>query len=129
MDESITYVTGKSEFVEPKEKELEYMSKINVQKCLKEDFTLTVDDTFVIIGVGTVVNGMINTGMCRVGEIATVARYETTITAIDIHTKDRKPNNAAYATEHVGLGLRGISKDQIKKGDIVKIKNRNNFQM
>lgn len=58
---------------------------------------------------------MINTGMCRVGEIATVASYETTITAIDIHTKDRKPNNAAYATEHVGLRLRGISKDQIKK--------------
>lgn len=77
----------------------------------------------------TVVTGMINTEMCRVGEIATVASYETTITAIDIHTKDRKPNNAAYATEHVGLGLRGISKDQIKKEDIVKIKNRNKFQM
>ena len=38
-----------------KEREKEYMSRIDVPSCLKENFTLTVDEIFTIIGVGTVV--------------------------------------------------------------------------
>ena len=42
---------------------------------------------------------------------------ETIITNIDIHTKERKSNGCGYKTEHVGLGLRGVSKEQLEKGD------------
>ena len=58
-----------------KEREKEYMSKLDVPSCLKENFELIIDDAFTIMGVGTVVTGNISTGMCREGENACV--YKT----------------------------------------------------
>lgn len=37
-----------------KERETEYMSRLDVPSCLKEDFELIIDDIFTIMGVGTV---------------------------------------------------------------------------
>ena len=53
-----------------KEREKEYISRIDVPSCLKENFTLTVDEIFTIIGVGTVVTGNVETGICRTGDKA-----------------------------------------------------------
>ena len=47
----------------------------------------------------------------------------------DIHTKERKSNGCGYKTEHVGLGLRGVSKEQLEKGDRVIVKNANMYGM
>ena len=111
-----------------KEREKEYMNRLDVPLCLKEDFELIIDDVFTIMGVGTVATGNISTGMCREGENACVYKtnggvLETIITTIDIHTKERKSNGCGYKTEHVGLGLRGVSKEQLEKGDRVIVKN------
>ena len=46
-----------------KERETEYMSRLDVPSCLKEDFELIIDDIFTIMGVGTVATGNILTGM------------------------------------------------------------------
>ena len=43
--------------------------------------------------------------------------------------KERKANGCGYKTEHVGLGLRGISKEQLEKGDKVLVKNANMYGM
>lgn len=108
-----------------KERETEYMSRLDVPSCLKEDFELIIDDIFTIMGiddiftimgVGTVATGNILTGMCREGENACIYKangdiLETRITTVDVHTKERKANGCGYKTEHVGLGLRGISKE------------------
>ena len=80
-----------------KEREKEYMNRLDVPLCLKEDFELIIDDVFTIMGVGTVATGNISTGMCREGENACVYKtnggvLETIITNIDIHTKERKSN-------------------------------------
>ncbi len=109
-------IFGKSK----KEREKEYMNKLDVKSCLKENFELIIDDVFTIIGVGTVATGYILTGMCRVGEdvsiyVANGDVLKTTITTVDAHTKERKSNDCGYKTEHVGLGLRGISKGTIRK--------------
>ena len=95
---------------------------------------LYFDDVFTIMGVGTVATGNISTGMCREGENACVYKtnggvLETIITTIDIHTKERKSNGCGYKTEHVGLGLRGVSKEQLEKGDRVIVKNANMYGM
>ena len=84
-----------------KEREKEYMNRLDVPLCLKEDFELIIDDVFTIMGVGTVATGNISTGMCREGENACVYKtnggvLETIITNIDIHTKERK--SLAFAT-------------------------------
>lgn len=54
---------------------------------------------------------------------------ESRITTVDVHTKERKANGCGYKTEHVGLGLRGISKEQLEKGDKVIVKNANMYGM
>lgn len=115
-----------------KEREKEYMNRLDVPLCLKEDFELIIDDVFTIMGVGTVATGNISTGMCREGENACVYKtnggvLETIITTIDIHTKERKSNGCGYKTEHVGLGLRGVSKEQLERGDRVIVKNANMY--
>lgn len=101
-----------------KEREKEYMSKLDVPSCLKENFELIIDDAFTIMGVGTVATGNILIGMCREGENACIYKangdiLESRITTVDVHTKERKANGCGYKTEHVGLGLRGISKEQL----------------
>lgn len=70
-----------------KEREKEYMSRIDVPSCLKENFTLTVDEIFTIIGVGTVVTGNVETGICRTGDKAYINKangeiLETAITSL-----------------------------------------------
>ena len=74
-----------------REKEEEYMRRINVSECLKQDFRMRIDDTFTLIGTGTVVVGQIVSGMCREGEPVFIVQQsgvlESVITQIDIHTK------------------------------------------
>ncbi|MDD3220181.1 MAG: EF-Tu/IF-2/RF-3 family GTPase [Lachnospiraceae bacterium] len=110
-----------------KEKEAEYLEQLDIPASLTENFKLVVDDVFTIIGVGTVATGTAENGMCRVGEdIEIVTANDTlksTITGIDVHTKERKANGCGYRTEHLGIGLRGISKEQVNKGDILIVKN------
>lgn len=93
-----------------KEREKEYMSRIDVPSCLKENFTLTVDEIFTIIGVGTVVTGNVETGICRTGDKAYINKangeiLETAITSIDVHTKDEDQMVGCYKTEHIGIGF------------------------
>ena len=119
---------------EREQREKDYMNKLNVPLCLKEDFELIIDDVFTIMGIGTVATGNISAGMCREGEKACVYKtnggvLETVITLTDIHTKERKSNGCGYKTEHVGLGLRGVSKEQLEKGDRVIVKNANMYGM
>lgn len=116
-----------------KEKEAEYMERINVPRCLKQDFIMNVGGVFSIAGNGTVVAGRIESGMCRVGETAFILQngtaLEAVITGIDLRTKERKPNQAAYATEQVGIALRGVSKEQVQPGAVLAIKNGGKYEM
>ena len=78
-----------------KEREKEYMNKLDVPSCLKENFELIIDDAFTIMGVGTVATGNILIGMCREGENACIYKangdiLESRITTVDVHTKERK---------------------------------------
>ena len=118
-------IFGKSK----KEREKEYMNKLDVKSCLKENFELIIDDVFTIIGVGTVATGYILTGMCRVGEDVSIYVANGDVLTVDAHTNERKSNDCGYKTEHVGLGLRGISKEQLEKGDKIIVKNANMYGM
>lgn len=73
-----------------KEKEAEYMERINVPQCLQQDFIMKVGGVFAIAGNGTVVAGRIESGMCRVGETAFILQngtaLEVVITGIDLRT-------------------------------------------
>lgn len=111
----------------------EYMKRLQIQRLMTEDFSLTIENIYTIIGLGTLVVGMVQTGIGRVGEDAVVLHenqeLKTTIIKIDRQKKLRNVDNIAYATEYVGLGLRGLQKDQLHVGDRVVIRNANQYAM
>lgn len=111
----------------------EYMKRLQIQRLMTEDFSLRIEDIFTIIGLGTLVVGTVQSGIGRVGEEAVVVQgdkeLKTTIIKIDRQMKIRNVDNIAYATEHVGLGLRGIQKEQLHIGDQVVVRNANQYVM
>lgn len=84
-------------------------------------FRITVEDTFSITGRGTVIVGKIESGAVNVGDEVTLLRLDgssckVVITGIE---QFRKMKNSAAAGDNVGLLLRGLTKNDIGKGDIL----------
>lgn len=108
-------------------KEKEYLESLDINSMMNEKFILEVEETYTIMGVGTVITGIVKSGMCHSGDVAilkTQTDYlDTTILGIDIlHDKDnirKKSNGIAYKGERVGINIRGIDKSQVNKGDIL----------
>ena len=114
-----------------KAKEKEYLEKIHAQDCKHHDFLMTVRGVFALVGEGTVIAGIVQSGMCREGERAVLVKtngqvLETQITGIDLRTKERRPNGAVYTSEMAGLKLRGLKKEEVEVGDRLVIRNAMN---
>lgn len=90
---------------------------------------MPIDEVVTLKGVGTVVVGTVETGICREGEQAYLeqedGRIDITLGHIDLETLRRKPDGKAYRTEHIAVSLGGISKEQVKVGGKVIVKNAN----
>lgn len=72
-----------------KEREKEYMNRLDVPLCLKEDFELIIDDVFTIMGVGTVA-----TGNCALPGF------------VDSKNEEKTERNAGYlVVSHSGGGM------------------------
>lgn len=85
-------------------------------------FRMTVEDVFVITGRGTVVTGRIETGTVTVGDPATVERAGTAIREVEIAGIElfRKRRQQAVAGENVGLLLRGVPREAVARGDVIR---------
>ncbi len=84
-------------------------------------FLMPVEDVFSITGRGTVATGRIETGVAKVGdpvEIIGMAaeKLTSTITGVEMF---RKLLDEGEAGDNVGLLLRGIDKNQIRRGMVV----------
>jgi translation elongation factor EF-Tu-like GTPase len=84
-------------------------------------FGMTVEDVFSITGRGTIVTGRIQAGAVSVGEQVLITRagqplLQVEVTGIEMF---RKTVDNAVAGENVGLLLRGVSRDQVLKGDVL----------
>ena len=84
-------------------------------------FLMPVEDVFSITGRGTVATGRIETGVAHVGdpvEIIGMAaeKLTSTITGVEMF---RKLLDEGEAGDNVGLLLRGIDKNQIRRGMVV----------
>ena len=119
-------------FGKKKDKEKEYLESLDINSMMNEEFVLEVDDIFTIVGVGTVVTGIVKSGMCHSGDYAFLktrnGNLETVILKIDIRRDDngnkvrKESNGIAYRGEYVGINIRGIARSQINKGDILMLK-------
>ena len=84
-------------------------------------FRMVVEDVFTITGRGTVVTGRIETGVIQIGDEVIIQRvngesFRTVVTGVEMF---RKLLKTAQAGDNVGLLLRGISRNQVERGDTI----------
>ncbi|MFD3541049.1 elongation factor Tu [Streptomyces sp. NPDC058662] len=84
-------------------------------------FLLPVENVLTITGRGTVVTGAVERGTVRVGDRVAVLGEggepaETVVTGLETFGK---PMESAEAGDNVALLLRGVHRDQVRRGDVV----------
>ena len=84
-------------------------------------FLMSVEDVFSITGRGTVATGAIETGIIRTNDPVDIVglseeKLSSTVTGVEMF---RKILDEGRAGENCGLLLRGIEKDQIKRGMVI----------
>jgi len=88
------------------------------EKPLTKPLRLPVQDVFTITGVGTVPVGRVETGVMKPGDkiVLEPSGVQGEVKSIEMH---HKPLQKAEPGDNVGFNLRGISKGEIRRGDVV----------
>ena len=84
-------------------------------------FLMPVEDVFTITGRGTVATGRIETGIANTGDAVEIIgmgaeKLNSTVTGVEMF---RKILDRGEAGDNVGILLRGIDKDDIKRGMVI----------
>ncbi len=90
-------------------------------RAVDKPFLMPVEDVFSITGRGTVATGRIETGIIKTGEEVQIIGLgakgkKSVVTGVEMF---RKILDQGEAGDNVGLLLRGIDKDEIKRGMVV----------
>ncbi len=90
-------------------------------RLVDKDFLMPVEDVFSITGRGTVATGRIERGIIKTGDPVQILgmgaeNLTSTITGVEMF---RKILDRGEAGDNVGLLLRGIEKEQIKRGMVI----------
>jgi elongation factor Tu len=114
--------------MEPKwvEKVMELMDAVDTwielpQRDIDKNFLMPIEDVFSITGRGTVATGRIETGVANTGDAVDIIgmgaeKLTSTITGVEMF---RKILDRGEAGDNVGLLLRGIAKEDIKRGMVI----------
>ncbi len=86
-----------------------------------KDFLMPIEDVFSITGRGTVATGRIETGVIHTGDPVDIIgmgaeKLKSTVTGVEMF---RKILDQGEAGDNAGLLLRGIDKDQIRRGMVI----------
>lgn len=92
------------------------------QHELDKPFLMPVEDIFSITGRGTVATGRVETGRIKPGDAVEIIGLgadglKSTVTSVETFQKNM--STGGEAGDNVGILLRGIDKDQLKRGMIV----------
>ena len=113
---------------EPKwvEKVMELMDAVDTwiplpQRDKDKDFLMPIEDVFSITGRGTVATGRIETGIINTGDPVDIIgmgaeKLKSVVTGVEMF---RKILDTGEAGDNVGLLLRGIDKDEIRRGMVI----------
>jgi len=84
-------------------------------------FQMTVQDVFSIKGRGTVVTGIVESGVVTKDATIEIHSQSGVIeTVVDVVEMFRKVTDQAVAGDNVGLLLRDVSRDAVKRGDVLR---------
>ncbi|HEC92765.1 MAG TPA: elongation factor Tu [Candidatus Atribacteria bacterium] len=91
------------------------------KRDVDKPFLLSVEDVFSITGRGTVATGRLERGVIKVGDPAEIVGlapkvHKTVITGVEMF---RKTMEQAEAGDNIGLLLRGIDKNEVRRGQVV----------
>ena len=91
---------------------------IDPPKGFDKPLRLPVQDVFSITGVGTVPVGRVETGKMKVGDSLLImpSGVKAELKTIETH---HTPMQEAKAGDNIGFNLRGISKQDIRRGDVI----------
>lgn len=129
-DENIPFIKGSALKALKGEKKymdniIELMDKIdqyfpNPIREINKPFLMSIEDIFTITGRGTVCTGKIESGIVKINDnlecIGFNKKLNITITGIEMF---KKILDKGEAGDNVGLLLRGIEKNEIKKGMVI----------
>jgi elongation factor Tu len=115
-------LNGEPEWVE---KVMELMAAVDTwiplpPRDIDKPFLMPVEDVFSITGRGTVATGRIETGIVKVGDEVQIlglgADRKSVVTGVEMF---RKLLDQGEAGDNVGLLLRGIDKNEVKRGMVI----------
>ena len=91
------------------------------ERAVDKPFLMPVEDVFSITGRGTVGTGRIETGVIHTGDPVDIIgmgaeKLKSTVTGVEMF---RKILDQGEAGDNVGLLLRGIDKDEIRRGMVI----------
>ena len=88
------------------------------EKPIDKPLRLPIQDVYSITGVGTVPVGRVETGVMRVGDkiVFEPAGVSGEVKSIEMH---HEPIEQAEPGDNIGFNVRGVSKKDIKRGDVV----------
>ena len=116
-------LNGESKWVE---KIVELMDAVDEyipipERAIDKDFLMPVEDVFSITGRGTVATGRIERGIINTGDPVDILgmgaeNLKSTVTGVEMF---RKILDRGEAGDNAGLLLRGIDKDEIRRGMVI----------
>jgi elongation factor 1-alpha len=88
------------------------------EKATNLPLRVPVQDVYSITGIGTVPVGRVETGIMRVGQkiIFEPSHVEGELKSIEMHHEQMQE---AYPGDNIGFNVRGVTKEQIRRGDVV----------
>ncbi|ANB55925.1 translation elongation factor Tu [Anoxybacillus sp. B7M1] len=91
------------------------------QRDTDKPFMMPVEDVFSITGRGTVATGRVERGILKVGDVVDIIGLadepkSTTVTGVEMF---RKLLDQAEAGDNIGALLRGISRDEVQRGQVL----------
>jgi elongation factor Tu len=94
------------------------------QRDLDKPFLMTIEDVFSISGRGTVATGRVERGVINKGTEVEIVGFgqdnKTTVTGIEMFHKEL---DRAEAGDNAGLLLRGLKREQVRRGQVIAVPN------
>lgn len=93
------------------------------ERDIDKPFLLPIEDIFTITGRGTVVTGRVDRGIVHVGDAVEIIglSFETKKTVVTSVEMFRKILDEGRAGDNIGVLLRGISHDDVEKGQVLAV--------
>ncbi len=90
------------------------------ERAVDKPFLMPIEDVFTITGRGTVVTGRVERGQVKTGDTVEIIGIKDTISSVVTGVEMfRKLLDYAEAGDNVGILLRGISREQVQRGQVL----------